>query len=179
MLSSDAGNSSTRKAQVLLEDFVISLMVFTMVVAAGFKMYYASQERESWSTELELEWHTTMAALDYLIKGQGVPADWNYTNVERVGLATRSHVVSVNKFLQLMNLSYEDARAKLGVGGYDYYLTLKYLNDTVMEWNGEQLYFGMSPPPDARTLNAGRRYVYVVYPDGSKTIGMVELGVWR
>jgi hypothetical protein len=111
---------------------------------------------------------TAFAAVDYLVKSQGQPYNWeiNSSSAERIGLAKRPMVLSENKTKSFANLDYEKQKTALNIIGYDFYFRLTPVN-------GNAVTSGEFPDDESYIVNAQRIVMYE-----NKT-AKVELRLWK
>ena len=125
-----------RKAQLWSLDFVMSLLIFmSAVLAVAFAWNYISANAAETQEMKELQ-YKVLALSDSLIRTPGIPAEWNETTVEVIGLAEDENVLNVTKvshFISMSNTDYERARALLNMGPYEFYFEVADLNGTVIQ----------------------------------------------
>ncbi len=123
-----------RKAQVWSLDFAMSLMIFMSAFFAimfGWNYINTSTLENQAMRELQLK---ALSLSDSLIRTQGIPAYWNESTVEVVGLAEEENVLNVTKVQYLVDMSgtdYDRLRSIMDIGFYDFYLEVEDLNGTV------------------------------------------------
>ncbi len=78
--------------------------------------------------------YTAISISDILLKSPGLPSNWtnNTANIQMLGLATSSNVLSSSKLSNFTNISYSNAKNLLGVTSEFYF----YVEDL----NGSRLY---------------------------------------
>ena len=72
----------------------------------------------------------------YLINGPGYPTNWNYTNVQLVGLAKDLNVIDGGKVAGLMNISNSTLGEKLGVPDFKIFINLTSSSGTTINYTG-------------------------------------------
>ncbi|MFB6075847.1 MAG: hypothetical protein ABEK17_01765 [Candidatus Aenigmatarchaeota archaeon] len=66
-----------------------------------------------------------MSLTDILILGEGYPTNWNGSSVQVIGLASTPNNLNRTKVERFLNLDYEDAKSKLGLGNKEFYLEIQ------------------------------------------------------
>lgn len=115
-----------KRAQVWYADFAIGLLIF-MVAIVGF-MTYTYTEVTSDEEDLDSLIIDAKVIAASLVS-EGYPADWNATNVTRVGLTDGDHRIDQSKLDIFSNLSYSDRAGVMGTTK-DYYFYMQYANGT-------------------------------------------------
>ncbi len=173
------GKSRRRKGQVLLEDFIMSLVIFGVIFSATFFAYYSIQQSRAWKIETTYLWERAMNTLDYLITSPGVPENWNATNVRKIGLAVSDHVVSADKILEMKKMNYTTLQTIMGVGVYNFFLVAESTNGTVITVNSTPLDVGLRPTESYEFLLRADRYAYCqIEKVGEREICRIELILW-
>lgn len=90
---------------------------------------------DSYETASGAEKASHIASL-YLINGPGYPVDWNYTNVQLIGLAKNLNVLDAKKFEQLRNISNSTLGEKLGVPDFKIFINLTNSSGTTINYTG-------------------------------------------
>ena len=115
-----------RRAQVWYTDFIIGVLIFSIVIIAYF--YYV--EHTEYSDE------TLVSSLIAEAKGisnslitQGYPVNWTAANVTTVGLTDGSYRINMTKLNNFNSWGYEERRGYLHTTK-DYYFFFEYLNGT-------------------------------------------------
>ncbi len=116
------------KAQGIMIDFAIALMVFLMVwfyLGSQFDSKLASTARENDARQMKIR---ADYALDTLVKGPGSPADWEGRDINALiypGLAQADRDLSQPKLSAFANQPQNYSRIKdsLGLGAYDFHFS--------------------------------------------------------
>jgi len=113
---------SLSKGQLLSLDLLISITIFTLILAILVsQISYNSKEI------IELREQNKMLEESYRIGEiffrEGYPENWNESNVEIIGLATTNRI-DWNKLKKLENLGYQRSLVLLGLD-YDYNITIQ------------------------------------------------------
>ncbi|RLI90509.1 MAG: hypothetical protein DRO89_05745 [Candidatus Altiarchaeales archaeon] len=158
------------KAQVLSGEFILASAIFLFVLTSIF-LLWSTTTRNIAESEIMYEMDEVATnAIEKLIRTSGYPDDWEsippieIDNVSALGLATESRILDkekVLKFLYIMsntssdnpcNLSspetisnYECNKHFLGIGRYDFYLDITYLNGTIVNIKGKSCTTGLIP----------------------------------
>ncbi|MEW6329208.1 MAG: hypothetical protein AB1468_03770 [Candidatus Micrarchaeota archaeon] len=132
----------THGGQLFTIDFILGLSVFIFILLAllALQTQLESQvESGKARTEMQL---IALRISDVLVRTKGTPADWNASNVIRIGLCDEPRAINVTRFLRLKQLSNETARAILGAGPYSLHLS-------ITDANGSTLTSGVARSPVA------------------------------
>lgn len=117
--------TSNRKGQMLSPDFVLGLVIFSIVLIIGFTLWDVSYRRSVWFYDIELMQDKALYASSKLLNTPGVPQDWDTTNVVMVGLKdNESLALDADKILNFRRLGYNNSRELLGIGSFDYYINV-------------------------------------------------------
>lgn len=118
--------SSNRKAQVWYTDFMIGVLIFSIVVISYF--YYIEHTSYSDDTLMDLLISESKSISSYLMT-EGYPQDWTAANVSVVGLTGGDYRIDEGKLQDFNSWSYEERRGFLHTTK-DYYFYLEYINGT-------------------------------------------------
>jgi len=133
------------KGQVWSFDFAVSVVIFfTVVSMVLFSWNYIGAKHVEQMIFNEME-SVTVGISDSLIRTTGYPEEWNKTNVQIIGLADEENILNQTKIQYFVNMSYDSIRATLGIMNYNFYLGIRYLNDTIIEMDGTDLEVGEHP----------------------------------
>lgn len=112
------------RGQVISGDFIVSISVFLLVLAiiipAFLKLSEANYEKQR---DEEMRTRAFFIA-DSILKTEGVPKNWNYTNVNSIGLSDENGRINKTKFRNLMRINSSGARALLGLGYFNLNISL-------------------------------------------------------
>ena len=153
------------KAQVLSGEFILACVIFLFVLASIFFLWSTTTRNIAESEIMHGMDEVATNAIEKLIRTSGYPDDWEnippaeIDNVSAIGLATESRILDkkkVLKFLYIMsnnthnpcgpNISnYECNKHFLGIGRYDFYLDITYLNGTIVNVKGRNCTTGLIP----------------------------------
>ncbi|MBU2561150.1 MAG: hypothetical protein KKD17_02550 [Nanoarchaeota archaeon] len=115
-----------RKAQVWYTDFMVGVLIFSVVVITYF--YYV--EHTSYSDETLMSSLISEAkAVSNSFVTRGYPVDWTAANVTTVGLTDGDYRIDSSKLSDFNSWGYEERRGYLHTTK-DYYFYLEYLNGT-------------------------------------------------
>ena len=170
-------HNSTKKGQVLTQDFMISIMIFSAVVVLIFHLINESYEKKSWSEENRIVVQDLMRRVDYMIRNPGIPMAWNSTTIRVLGFADEDHMINLTKFMMFKAMPYSRQKSLFGVGSYDFYIAIKNESNEIMRVNNEELYAGKLPDENAEFLIITKRFVYLVN-ESFKQVVIFEGGVW-
>lgn len=144
------------KAQVITGDFVISMLVFMILLAMIIPVWsYVDYQIRS-SEEVKSMNSIVMLISDSFVRSGGYPADWNSTNVKSIGLADRDRELNLTKVLNLLEMNYNTAKKLMGIEAYEIYLTITDTDDNIINKGGQDLEYG-STITDAENIVKMRR----------------------
>ncbi len=174
-------NMLSRKGQVLTQDFMISIVIFSAILLLSFQIMDASYEKKRWFEINQLMIQDLMRKVDYLIRNPGIPNGWNDDNVVVLGFADEDHVLNLTKFLLFMNMSYSRQRSLLATGGNDFYIALKNESEEIIMFENRSLYAGRLPQDNVEMLLVTKRFVYLrgISRTESRIPAILEGGIWK
>jgi hypothetical protein len=116
----------SRKSQVWYTDFMVGVMIFTVVVVTYF--YYV--EHSDYSDETLISALLTEAkTISNSLVTQGYPSGWSLSDVSTVGLTNGDYRINSSKLADFNSWGYEERRGYLHTTK-DYYFYLQYMNGT-------------------------------------------------
>lgn len=116
----------SRKSQVWYTDFVIGVLIFSVVIVTYF--YYVEHSDysdETLMSELLVEAKTISGSL----MTAGVPLGWSAANVTVVGLTDSNYRINSSKLSDFNSWGYEERRGYIHTTK-DYHFYLEYMNGT-------------------------------------------------
>jgi hypothetical protein len=113
-----------KRAQVWYTDFIIGVLIFSIVIFAYF--YYVEHTEYSDDT-LEGALLAEAKTITGYLMGTGYPQNWTAANVSTVGLTNNDYRIDQGKLDDFNSWNYEERRAYLHTTK-DYYFFLEYLN---------------------------------------------------
>lgn len=148
------------KAQIWSADFILSAVIFFVaLVMIIFAWNTTSEQISAQSVTADIE-NMALFISDSLIRTSGLPADWNSTNVQVIGLVSEENVLNNTKVNRFINLSYETSKNLLGTGGHEFYFRLNHLNDSIVQNEyGQNITAGSYPAQNASLVIPVERYV--------------------
>jgi len=150
-------------------DFVISAVIFLLVIVLVIFAWNYTNSQVAEQIEFNEIESTALTVSDSLIRTSGIPADWNQTNVNVIGLAIEDNILNDTKASRFVNLSYADARVLL-VGKYNFYFELDHINGTIIVYNGTNMTAGIYPANSAIIVPVERYVLYQNKPARMKFI---------
>lgn len=179
---------TNRRGQVFSGELLLAYVIFTMVLVL-VAYVWSSVVGDILESEgiYDIE-NTGMDVSEELMKTPGIPEKWNTSNVDAIGLVNTSRNLDERKvfdFLDLMNPSaydnncgggisnYECNKHLTGIGVYDFYFTMEYLNGSMVSIQGRQCAAGRQPADDTRKITVARTGLL------NTTIVRVGISVWR
>jgi hypothetical protein len=154
------------RGQAYYIEFVVVLCVF--VVALGLFVQNVTNSMDS--SGLSIISKEARIVSDQLMSA-GIPADWNFTNMQRLGLTNGLSRINETKLMMFRNMSYSSIKNNLSINS-DFYFYLEHKNETRIAIGGEQ---GIgAEPADAKKIVKNLRLV--IY--NSEAVRMVVL-IWQ
>ncbi len=161
--------------QVFSGEFLLGFMLFMAALVIMLNLWDVST-----SDVLTLENRRAMAeysveAAEKLVRTPGIPADWGVWNVTSLGLANESRVLMEHKLLSFKELmsdenttlcslpgstNYDCNAYVMGIGGYDFYFNLTYLNDSTVTYNNVSYYTGRPPVNESERITVVRAALF-------------------
>jgi len=120
------------RGQLFSTDYIIAVGVFVLMFAACIytwdSVVYKSQQDLALS---RMSYAASRMSLT-LLRTPGMPADWEDDpgSAQTLGLAVSDRVVSSGKLRALELMDYEDLKDYLGIGGFEVYINVTYVNGT-------------------------------------------------
>lgn len=115
-----------RKAQVWYTDFVIGVLIFSIVV---FTYFYYVEHLEYADDSLISSLVSEAKSITNTLVTQGYPTGWTAANVTNVGLTNGDYRINMTKLANFNSWGYEERRGYLHTTK-DYYFYLEHLNST-------------------------------------------------
>jgi hypothetical protein len=115
-----------RKAQVWYTDFMVGVLIFSIVVVSYF--YYVEHTEYSDDALVNYLISEAKTISNYLVT-EGYPANWTSANVSTVGITDGNHRINEGKLQDFNSWGYEERRSYLHTTK-DYYFYFEYLNGT-------------------------------------------------
>lgn len=122
-----------KKAQAVITDLFIALMIFTILISAIAFVWGRYSMRFNDNLEYSGMQLKALEISDLLIKTRGSPENWELSpsDAEIFGLASSDRTISEEKLDSLThNVTYNNMTASLGLSDYGLYLRLSSLNGT-------------------------------------------------
>lgn len=145
---------SNKKSQVVVYDMLFATIVVVGLALTMFFMWSHIETRLEEKTSYNDMQAAAFQISDILVKSQGRPLSWeNSSNVYAIGLANYDRELSKEKIEAFINMNYRDSK-KLLLLPYDYYLTIKTTNNTIIKEGGFSYIGGK------KVVNAQRKAIY-------------------
>ena len=117
---------SSRKAQVWYTDFIIGVLIFSIVVISYF--YYVEHTEYS-DDNLMVSLIAEAKTVSNSLATRGYPPDWTAANVTTVGITDGSPRIDLAKLSAFNSWNYEERRGYMHTTK-DYYFYIEYINGT-------------------------------------------------
>jgi hypothetical protein len=130
---------------------------------------------------------TAVDVSENLVRTPGIPENWTRYDVKTIGLSNSSRNLNEDKlldFFYLMNATlynnscsgaisnYECNKHLTGIGVYDFYFTMEYLNETPVSLGGRDSTTGLQPSQDTKKITMVRTSLL------NTTIVRLKVTVW-
>jgi hypothetical protein len=158
IIQASNGIKSHKKAQMWSMDFVISVMMFFLsVVLILFAWNYSAAENYEQMIFNEMQ-TTGLIVSDVLIRTGGSPPGWNITAMA-IGLASEENSIDDARLRNfLLYMDYNNSRSIMGMRNYEYYFSMKDIDDQLLYLDGFPIEKGYQPY-DVRMVVPTQRYV--------------------
>lgn len=145
------------KGQVWALDFAVSVIIFAFVSGMLIFAWNYATINSMDQVNLNIIENDVIMISDSLVRAKGVPLNWNKTNVNAIGLAEEENVLNKTKLIQFLEMDYDLLKSVMGIGNYDFYFGLKYINGTVVEDYGviepDAAVFAVQNPADFESID--------------------------
>ena len=102
---------------------------------------------------------TGLIISDVLIRTGGHPSDWNETAMA-IGLALGENIIDENRLRNyIFYMSYNDSKRIMGIRNFEYYFTMKDLDNQTIQLDGQNIEKGSFPSSNVNTIVPIQRYV--------------------
>ena len=148
-------------------DFFLAVVILIFIIGFYISTWGSTIiaiQMKSDRTEME---NIIFGISDLLIKSEGLPGDWNESNVIVIGLAKEDHVLDENKVSSFVTLPIDKTKKLLGIVNFNFFFRLKNIDGTILEDYGNY-------PIDAEEVIVSRRLVLY----NNEIINM-EFGLWK
>jgi hypothetical protein len=185
---SECHECSFRKGQVSSGEIVLAYFIFFIALTVAVTMWMDEINHVQVSSRFSDFEDSASDIAEKLVRTQGIPNNWDESSVATIGLADEPRVLSQSKilmFVDLMNESkasmnpnctgdsnYNCSKSLLGVGKYDFYLTIEDLNGTVISVNNTKVIAGRYPVEETDKLTITRPSIV------NNTIVQLKLTLW-
>ena len=101
---------------------------------------------------------TGLIVSDVLVRTGGNPSDWNETAMA-IGLASGENILSEDKVRNfIFYMDYNDSRRIMGIRNYEYYFTMKDIENQTIQLDNQDVEKGYYPSSDVGTIVPIERY---------------------
>jgi hypothetical protein len=115
-----------KRAQVWYTDFIIGVLIFSIVVVTYF--YYVEHSEHS-DENLMSYLVSEVKSVSSSLMSEGYPQGWTASNVTIVGLTDGNFRINMTKLSNFNSWGYEERRGYIHTTK-DYYFYMEYLNDS-------------------------------------------------
>lgn len=124
-------NKTKYRGQASAIDALVAFVIFALTFALFLN--FQQQENAIGSSAYPPTFLQVQKISYLLAYSQGIPADWNATNMLQLGFADSPGIMDSNKISYLNSLSYSQIKESLGASNYDLSIQLYYPNGTIIE----------------------------------------------
>lgn len=156
-----------RKAQLSSADFALAISIAIIILLSVISafIYYENKINEAISYNDLLTKNFQIS--DALVKMQGIPSNWESSNVYVIGLAFEDRKISRKKLDQFVNMDERDIKSIMKTN-YEFHFNIRYINGTSIKSAGTNL-------SESRTRSVTiERYVFYE----NKT-AIIEFKLWE
>lgn len=167
-----------KKGQVFGSDFVVSAVLFLIILFASVELWNTAAVKYSSSDSNELMQKKIVSITDALIKTEGIPNNWTNETVKLIGVSEKTiQVLNREKLAEMKKISYSNLKSILGVSDYEVYLVFENSTGNTINIDGELLEYGQKQS-NQKDLVPFRRLV-LVNDSGNLISGVMTLIIWR
>lgn len=119
-----------KKGQAVILDLLIAIVVFLLVfsfLAWTYTRHFLRLDSETSDNTLMMK---AFDITEILTKSEGIPNDWNISNVQAIGLASGDRVLSTQKIQQFSNMSYNVSKRMFGISDKEFFLQIRDLTNS-------------------------------------------------
>jgi hypothetical protein len=176
----------SRRGQIFSGEFILGFVLFTLALGIMLMLWNNSMKDVLGSYSVQDMEDAGVDAAETLVRTQGVPSDWNESNVVSLGLANDSRILRTQKvkmFVHYMSMddsdlcpgtkNYDCNLHMLGLGGYDFLFNLSYINGSTVVIDGKKTLAGRAPVNETDRVTVVRSVII------NDEITKLYLTVWR
>jgi hypothetical protein len=176
------------KGQVSSGEIVLAYFIFFIALTTAVTMWVNEIDHIRTNNRFSDFEDAASDISEKLVRTRGIPSNWDENNVATIGLADEPRVLSPSKismFVDLMNDSkastnpdcagdsnYNCSKSLLGVGKYDFYITIENLNGTIISVDNKTVIAGRYPVEETDKLTITRPSIV------NNSIVQVKLTLW-
>ncbi len=164
----------SKKAQLATMDFLGSIVIFVFLIITIILVWDLYNLRLNSNLENEETVFKLVKITDLLVETQGIPTNWNTTNVQVIGLTSKDRKFDSNKLYLFKNLQYNKTRELFNIENYDFYFKITDLNGALISANNQFIEIGPQPEVDNDSIITIRRFALY----GSQKV-ILEFSVWK
>ena len=163
-----------KKAQLVVLDLIGSVVIFVILLIGIITFWHIYSLRFNANIENQNTAFIATKITDLLVETQGIPNNWNGTNVEVIGLIKTDRVLDPKRLNSFRNLTYSEIQSLFNVESLDFYFRVVDLNGALISTNNQFMEVGSAPPIDQDAIIKIRRFVLF----GTQKV-VVELSMWK
>jgi len=120
------------RGQIWSMDFALSFTLFVGMMVLFFFTFNNFVSDVSVQRDLAVMQNNVLELTEALIRTPGIPTNWDSSNVHVIGLADQDNILNSTKVLNFLSLNYSTMKRVMGIGSYDFNLTIEYPNGTLV-----------------------------------------------
>ena len=170
--------TKSKKGQVFGSDFVMSAVLFIIILFAAIELWNIVAAKYSNSSPNELMQKKAFSITDTLIKTEGFPKDWTNETVKIIGMSDETpQIIDRVKLSSMDNISYSSMKGLWGISDYDAYIAFMNSTGDIMIIDGVLLEYGQRPL-NQKDLVPLKRLV-LINDSGTLKKSVMTFIIWR
>lgn len=170
--------TESRKGQVFGSDFIMSAVLFLIILFASIELWNIVAAKYSNSGSNEIMQKKAFSITDTLIKTEGFPKNWTNETVKIIGISEETpQVIDSVKLSGMKNISYSDMKMLWGVSDYEVYIEFMNSSGAAINLSGILLEYGQKPI-NQKDLVPLKRLV-LINDSGTLKRSVITFIIWR
>ena len=164
----------SKQGQLISIDFIGSVVIFFILLTTLFLFWNTSTTKFNNNLERDKLLFTLVKITDLFVEHQGIPTNWNVTNVQVIGLVEKDRTLDTNKLIFFKNLTYNRTRQLLNIEPYEFYFRIIDRNGAIVTAQNQAMEVGSFTPSVKEPVVTIRRFVLY----GSRKV-IIEFSAWK
>lgn len=166
------------KGQAFTSDFVLSSMLFIILLVASAELWKMAESKYSNSGSSEFMQKRIFSISDALIKTEGYPINWTNETIKLIGVSEETPgVLNKSRLFQMKNISYPNMKSIWGISDYEIRLNFTNSSGSTITLGGEALEYGLAPS-NKKDLVPIKRLV-LINDSGNLIRSVMTMMIWR